>query len=103
MEALVPLAQLEDLRKAPLDEGSARLLVQHYADWRALFPYFERLPGLGWAEFEALIVFADAVHGYAPVQRNVVLGEWHSLVELIARGTASGSLDAGRSARAFRS
>ena len=103
MEALVPLAQLEDVRKAPLDEGSARLLAQHYAEWRSLFPYFEKLPGLGWAEFEALAGFADAVHGYPSAKKNIVLGEWHSLVELIARGTTAGSLDARQSARAFRS
>jgi Ca-activated chloride channel family protein len=102
MEALVPLAQLEDRRKAPLDEGSARMLAQRYTEWRSLFPYFERLPGLGRAEFEALAAFADAVQGYPPAKRNVVLGEWHSLVELIARGTTAGSLDARRSARAFR-
>jgi len=103
LEALVPLSQLEDRRKAPLDEGSARLLAQHYAEWRSLFPYFEKLPGLGHAEFEALSAFADAVNSYAPAKKNVVLGEWHSLVELIARGTTAGSLDARRSARAFRS
>jgi VWFA-related protein len=33
----------------------------------------------------------------------VVLGEWYSMVELIARGYKAGSLDAAASARAFRS
>jgi hypothetical protein len=98
IEALVPVAQLEDRRKTPFDEGSARLLAQHYTEWRPLFPYFEKLPGLGRAEFEALAAFADAVHGYPPAKRNIVLGEWHSLVELIALGTTAGSLDAGGAA-----
>jgi Ca-activated chloride channel family protein len=103
LEALVPLAQLEDRRKAPLDEGSAKLLAQHYTEWSSLFPYFEKLPGLGRAEFDALAAFSDAVDGYPPVKKNLVLGEWHSLVEIIARGTTAGSLDTRRSARAFRS
>jgi Ca-activated chloride channel family protein len=103
MEALVPLAQLEDRRKAPLDEGSAKLLVQRYAEWRSLFPYFEKLPGLGRAQFDALAAFADTVQSYPHAKKNAVMGEWHSLMELMARGTMAGSLDARRSARAFQS
>jgi Ca-activated chloride channel family protein len=102
LEALVPVARMETQRKAPLDEDSARLLAQHYNEWRALFPYFERLPGLGREDFTALAAFADAVGKYPAAKQNLVLGEWHSLVELIARGAAAGSLDAAASARAFR-
>ena len=103
LEPLVPVARLEHRRKAPLDAVSARLLAQHYTEWRSLFPYFEKLPGLGHAEFEALAAFTDAAGRHPPGERQAVLGEWHSLVELIARGIAAGSLDADRSARAFRS
>ncbi len=102
LEALVPVAQMEEKRKTPLDEDSARLLVQHYTEWHALFPYFEKLPGLGREEFAALAAFADAVSKYPPAKQNLVLGEWHSLVELIARGAAAGSLDASVGAREFR-
>ncbi|MDP8979424.1 MAG: VWA domain-containing protein, partial [Acidobacteriota bacterium] len=102
MEALVPVAQLED-RRGTLDEESARLLARRYSEWRSLFPYFEKLPGLGQGEFEALAAFTNATQAYAPARRNTVLGEWHSLIELIARGTAAGSLDSARSARTFRS
>jgi hypothetical protein len=47
------LAEIEQQRKASL-EASVRLLVQHYAEWRALFPYFAKLPDLGAPEFGAL-------------------------------------------------
>jgi Ca-activated chloride channel homolog len=102
LEALVPVARMEAQRKSPLDEDSAKLLAQHYTEWRALFPYFERLPGLGREDFAALAAFADAVGAYPASKQNLVLGEWHSLVELIARGAEAGSLDASASARAFR-
>src|SRR5579871_4741931 len=102
LEALIPVARLEEKRKAPLDEDSAKLLAEHYTEWRALFPYFERLPGLGREDFRALAALANAVSDDPPAKRNLVLGEWHSLVELIARGVAAGSLDAAAGARAFR-
>jgi Ca-activated chloride channel family protein len=102
LQALVPIANLEQTRKAPLDEASARLLAEHYAAWRPLFPYFEKLPGLGRAEFEALATFDKSVSGRPPDVRNAMLGEWHSLVKLIELGTAAGSLDAAGGARGFR-
>ena len=103
MEALVPLAQIEQRRGSPLDEASVTLLAQHYPEWRSLFPYFEALPALGPGEFASLQAFAVAVGKQPPAGQNVVLGEWYSMVELIARGYKAGSLDAAASARAFRS
>jgi Ca-activated chloride channel family protein len=102
LEALVPVARLEEKRKAPLDEDTTKLLAQHYTEWRGAFPYFERLPGLGRDDFTAFAAFAGSVTAVAPARRNPVLGEWHSLVELIARGVEAGSLDAPAGARAFR-
>ena len=67
-----------------------------------MFPYFERLPGLGAAEFTALEAFEAGVRRLETAKRNYVMGEWHSLVELIALGTESGALDTASSARLFR-
>jgi Ca-activated chloride channel homolog len=102
LEALVPLARVEQRRGSPLDEASVTLLAQHYSEWRSLFPYFEKLPALGSEEFASLQAFAAAVSKQPAASQNVVLGEWYSMVELIARGYKAGSLDAAASARAFR-
>lgn len=102
LEALAPLSQLEQKRKAPLDQGSAVLLAQYYAEWRSLFPYFEKLPALGRPEFEALAAFSGAIGKATPATQNLVLGEWYSLVELIARGVEAGSIPAAAGAQAFR-
>lgn len=101
-EALAPIAQMEQKRGTPLDEASAKLLMRRFNDWRALFPYFEKLPALGRDEFTALESFSTSVEKFPRATQNVVLGEWDSLVELIARGVAAGSLDPARSAGAFR-
>ncbi|MFY9728390.1 MAG: VWA domain-containing protein [Bryobacteraceae bacterium] len=102
LEALVPVAKIEERRGVPLDEESASLLASHYAEWKFLFPYFEELPGLGKAEFQALAAFAGAAAKSRPPVRNQMLGIWHSLVELIVLGSQAGSLDPAAGARAFR-
>jgi VWFA-related protein len=101
-EFLIELSRIERERKTPLDEISAKALIRNYAPWRPLFPYFERLPGLGGAEFAALESFASAVRSYEPAHRETVVGEWHSLIELIALGVRSGALDHQSGARLFR-
>lgn len=102
LRALAAEIQLEQARGAALDQASAALLAQHYDEWQYLFPYFEKLPGLGAAEFQALAGFAsDAAK--VPADRQFVLaGDWHSLLELVVLAGEAGSLDSGGAARAFR-
>ena len=102
IEALVPLARLEKERKAPLDATSARLLVERYGAWRPLLPYFEKLPALGAAEFQALAAFETSVSGQPPQAQNVIMGDWQSLVMLIELGTRAGTLDASQGAHDFQ-
>ena len=101
MRALVPVASLEEKRGAPLDAASVGQLVRHDAEWRSLFPYFEQLPALGAAEFQALAGFSEAASNQPLKARNVLVGEWHSLVKLIVLGAQAGSLDQDAAARAF--
>ena len=61
LETLVPIADLEQRRGQPLDEGSVRLLARHHSEWSSLFPYFARLTELRHEEFQALERFAGAV------------------------------------------
>ena len=100
LPALVAIARLEERRKTPFDEDSARLLASHYGEWHAVFPYFEKLP-LGFNEFASLAAFTGAVSKLSPANQNLVLGQWYSLIELTARGVSAGSLDPARAARAF--
>lgn len=101
LEAFVPVASLEEKRGAPLDAASVTLLARHYAEWRFLFPYFEKLPALGSAEFQALAAFAKAASDQPSAARNTLVGQWHSLVKLIVLGAQAGSLDQAAAARAF--
>jgi Ca-activated chloride channel family protein len=102
LETLVPIAELEQKRGKPLDEASVRLLAKHYSEWSSLFPYFTRLRELGAQEFAALERFAGGVGASPAATQNAVLGEWHSLVELISLGVQAGSISQTAGSAAFR-
>ena len=102
LEAFTAISHLEARRGTRLNPLAARLLADRYAQWRTLFPYFEKLPNLDAAEFRALADFTDEASRAAAPRRNLLMGEWHSLVELIVLGAQSGGLNAVRAAQAFR-
>ena len=99
---LLALSRLETKRGVPLDAASARLLAANFDPWQSLFPYFERLPALQAADFQAIETFAGATTGLEFTARNQLIGCWHSLVELIALGVRAGSIDLPASSRLFR-
>ena len=101
LEALAPVASLEEKRGAPLDEASAGLLARHFAEWRSLFPYFASFKALDSAGFQALAAFSEAASNRPADARDIQVGEWHSLVKLIELGARAGSLDAAAAAQAF--
>lgn len=102
LEALVPVAHLEQKRGSPIDEQTAGLLARNYRQWTALYPYFQNLPAMGREEYAALATFDESLGHRSSAERNAVLGEWYALVDLIARGAKAGSLDAVAAAGAFR-
>ena len=101
-EALLAIARLERERGRPLNQESAKLVARNFAEWQSLFPYFATLGSLGAAEFQALETLTAGL-SVPPITAppNGALGEWHSLVALIAMGKKAGSLDDATAARAF--
>ena len=47
-------------------------------------------------------LFSKTVAGYRKPLKNLVMGEWHSLIALIVLGRKAGSLDGAAGVRAFR-
>jgi VWFA-related protein len=102
LRPLAAIVELEYRRGAILDPESVAILVRHHDEWRHLFPYLEKLPGLGAAEFQALASFTEEASRLSAERQAILLGDWHSLVELILLAGQAGSLDAAQSAHAFR-
>ena len=99
---LVAISELQDKRGVPFTAAATRLLVQHKAEWHNLFPWFEKLPALDAPEFTALAAFDDDAEKAPPERRNVLAGDWHSLVELTVLGTQSGAISNSQAAQFFR-
>jgi len=100
-EKLVPIAFLEKRQGKRLDEAAVKLLIEHYSDWQALFPYFEKWNGLGTAEFGALAGFSRAVRAAPAASRPEMLGLFYSLAEIVAMSGEAGSAGPSEIARAF--
>ena len=100
LQPLANIVRLENRRGAPLDAESVAILVRHRDEWRYLLPYMEKLPGLGAPEFRALASFTDRAK--LAGDRQTILGDWHSLVELMVLASQAGSLDATQAAQTFR-
>ncbi|MBI5086409.1 MAG: VWA domain-containing protein [Acidobacteria bacterium] len=101
-EALAAVAKVEERRGTSVNGETARLLKEHYREWRPLWEYFWRLKGLGEAELGALAGFEKRLAEMQGSALNAALGEWYTVVELAALASDSGRLDARRGAEAFR-
>ncbi len=102
LESLIAVTELEDKRGAPLSAAAAQILGQRYHQWRSLFPYFEKLPALDSPAFQALAAFADDAAKIPAARRNLLLGEWNSLVNLTVLGVQAGSVNNTEAAQAFQ-
>jgi Ca-activated chloride channel homolog len=101
LEAELAIADLARKRGRAIDAESARLLARNFAEWRTLWPYFEKLPALGSAEFQALERFNAEAGSKARGLRESTMAQWHSAAALILLGRQAGSLDDAAAARAF--
>jgi Ca-activated chloride channel family protein len=80
--ALVAIGGLRDKRGAELDAESIALLRSHFAEWRPLWPYFERFKRLEATDFQALAAFEAVAHQAPPARREALLGVWYALIDL---------------------
>ncbi len=99
---LVSISRLQEKRHAPFTPDAVRLLIRHESEWRNLFPSFEKLPALDAPDFAALETFAAEAQKAAPERRDMLLGDWYSLVELASLGVQSGAVSNQQAAQYFR-
>lgn len=102
LEALVAITGLEQQRGTPLTSHAVPLLARNYGVWRDLFGYFAKLPGLDEAAFHALEDFTTQAARAPESQRNLLLGEWHSLVEIVVLAGSAGALTPAEANQAFQ-
>jgi tetratricopeptide (TPR) repeat protein len=103
LDHFLAVVRIDEHRPDPLDAASALLLAQHYGADRAMYPYFASLTGLTQPQFEHFFTLAEQLRSAQRVELNVMLGELHSLIELISLAQEAGALDPAAAAGLFDS
>jgi hypothetical protein len=101
IETFLAVARIDAHRKQPMDEVMALTLSQMYTKYRAIFPYFAALSSLNGDEVTAFVRAAERIEKVDPAEMNTVLGEFHSLIQLIIMLKEAGKLSDQKSAELF--
>lgn len=99
----IAVARIDAHRDDPLDDTSALLLAQHYASYRALYPYFASLTAVTAPQFERFFAFIEPLRNLPRLQANTVLGHVHSLLALLCLAQESGAISPPAAAQVFGS
>jgi Flp pilus assembly protein TadD len=101
LDNFLAVTRIDAHRSKPLDEASALLLAQAYTQTHALYPYFAILSGLEHQHFQQMFALAEKLHSVPELEQNVVLGELHSLIQLLCLAQEAGHLTEQQSAALF--
>ena len=88
-------------RSDPLDEASALLLAQHYAQDGPAYPYFATLTGLGQKEFEQFFAVTDTIRSRPDSEKSAALAPVAALIEIVALAQQAGTLTEAQAAQLF--
>lgn len=101
LDNFLAVVRIDGHRSDPLDEASALLLAQHYAEDGAAYPYFAVLTGLGQKEFEGFFAAADTLRPLSEFERAVQLAPLDSLIEMDCLAQQAGAIDDAQGAEVF--
>ncbi len=97
----VAVVRIDRQRDDPLDDTSALLLAQHYAIAGSTYPYFASLTELSGTQFTRYFALIDQLQSYPRTQLNLLLGDLHSTIELLALAQEAGTLPGKTAAELF--
>ena len=101
LDNFLAVVRIDEHRTDPLDEASALLLAQHYAEDGTAYPYFAILTGLGQKQFEQFFVLADTLRPMSQAERAAQLAPFDSLVEIVCLAQQAGAIDEAQGAELF--
>jgi len=101
LDNFVAVVRIEEHRSNPLDETSALLLAQHFAEDGAAYPYFAILTGLGQKHFEQFFALSETLRPLTQPERAALLAPIDSLIEIVCLAQQAGTLDETQAAELF--
>ena len=93
--------RIDEHRSDPLDEASALLLAQHYAEDGAAYPFFATLTGLGQHQFAQFFALAEEWRGASEAEKNTRLATLNALVKILCLAQQAGTLNEAQAATLF--
>lgn len=102
LENFLAVARIDAHRVQPLDEPSALLLAQNYAEYSTAYAYFAEITGLGYSDYERFFAAIERVKPHSVFDANLQLGQFHSLIEWICLLRRRQVLDEKGAAKLFR-
>jgi tetratricopeptide (TPR) repeat protein len=97
----VAVVRIERHRSEPLESNSALMLAENYATAGDAYPYFSTLTELSAKHFEQFFRLADQVRALSWENANPILGQLHSLIELLCLARETGALSGQSAAELF--
>jgi Flp pilus assembly protein TadD len=101
LDNFLAVVRVDQHRSDPLDEGSALLLAQHYADDGPAYAWFATLTGLEQKQFEQFFVLTDALHSRSDDEKNAALALISPLIQMVCLAQGAGTLSEEQSAALF--
>jgi tetratricopeptide (TPR) repeat protein len=101
LDNFLAVVRIDGHRTEPLDEESALLLAQHFAEYEAAYPYFASLTGLQYKQFQEFFAFADALRSASAQAKDARLSAFSALLEMVCLGEEAGSLSETQAAELF--
>lgn len=103
LDNFLAVSWIDGHRSKPMDEESALLLAQRYADFSAAYPYFTDLRSLTAEDYHQFFAAIDRIAGHSPLDANLQLGQLYSLTEWICLLVQRNAIQDVEAARLFRS
>jgi hypothetical protein len=102
LENFLSVARIDLHRPKPMDEQSALLLAQNYANFSAAYPYLAEITGLSYSDYLQFFSALERIKTHSVLETNLQLGQFHSLIEWICLLHARGLADDGTAAKLFK-
>ncbi|HLZ41007.1 MAG TPA: hypothetical protein VKQ11_08600 [Candidatus Sulfotelmatobacter sp.] len=83
LDNFLAVSSIDAHRKEPMDEESALLLAQKYADYAATYPYLTDLRALTAADYRQFFSAFERISNHPALEANLQLGQLHALTEWI--------------------
>lgn len=83
LDNFLAVSSIDAHRKEPMDEESALLLAQKYADYAATYPYLTDLRALTASDYRQFFSAFEHISNHPALEANLQLGQLHALTEWI--------------------